>query len=85
MSFDPLTPREQLMFDELKRRRKMSIMELMDLVKGPRAKRPDYYKSSMTVSVKYLGFKIAHLGYYIERISGRGRGVNAVFELKKLK
>ena len=76
------TKREKVLFDTLKKG-PASTDELLAALKR---KGVDVSAGhhSMTVAIKYLGFKSAQLGYIVRReVGGRGRGNTARYSMRK--
>jgi len=77
-----LTKREKVMFDKLKRG-PASTDELLEELKKKGVDISSGHHA-MTVSIKYLGFKSAQMGYIIRRdVGGRGRGNTARYSMRK--
>lgn len=77
-----LSNREQVMFNVFKKNPETSVEEL-DKALRKAGEKPRGGSRSLTVSVRYLGFKIASKGYAIERISELGRGNKARYKLHR--
>lgn len=77
-----LSDREQIMFRTFKKKQETSVEEL-DKALRLAGEKPRGGSRSLTVSVRYLGYKIAPQGYYIERVSHLGRGNKARYRLHK--
>lgn len=81
-----LTKREAILFEELKRAKKKgaSTLDLMDALRAGKIKLPKTQHHTMTLSLKYLAFKVSPQGYIIRRISGgQGRGNIATYAMSK--
>ena len=81
-----LTKRESIIFDTLRRGKKngVSTNDLMDALRAGRIKMPKTQQHTMTLSLKYLAFKVSPHGYIIRRTSGgQGRGNIAFYEMSK--
>ena len=77
-----LSEREQIMFDTFKKRDVTTVDDLSDaLLKAGKKFRGG--TRSLTVSVRYLAYKIAPRGFYIQRVSGLGKGVKAQYHMHK--
>ena len=76
------TKREKVMFDKLKKG-PATTDELLDELKKKGVDISSGHHA-MTVSIKYLGFKSAQLGYIVRReVGGRGRGNTARYSMRK--
>ena len=80
-----LTKREAIIFDTLKRSKKgASTLDLMEALRAGKIKIPKTQRHTMTLSLKYLAFKVSPHGYIIRRVSGgQGRGNIATYEMSK--
>lgn len=70
-----LSETEQTIFNLLKRKKTVSLDELMKIMNGTR--------HSLTVRMKYLGAKVAQDGWIITNEGGVGRGAKAVYSMTK--
>lgn len=78
------TPREKIIFDTLKRRKSATTNDLMDALREGGVKIPKTKHHTMTLSLKYLSFKVAQQGWIIRRIEGgQGRGHIARYAMEK--
>jgi hypothetical protein len=86
-----LSEREQIMFDLFKskmifkdkKKKIITVDELSDALKKAKEK-PRGGSRALTVSVRYLGFKIAQRGYSIHRVSDLGRGNKAQYRMERM-
>ena len=83
MSELQLSTREQIMFDMFKKTPEMSVDDLSAGLKKTGKKKLRGGSGSMTVSVRYLAYKLAPLGYYFERLSDLGRGNKARYRMHR--
>lgn len=82
-----LTPREKVLFDTLRTRRKVKSSDLLEALadhgltelEGPKLTR----HNALIVTMKYLSAKVCVSGWIIERTSGLGRGQNAEYSIAK--
>ena len=88
MNTTELSTREKIMFrifrQNARSKTKTSVEELMTALRRMKTK-PRGGTRSLTVSVRYLGYKLAPKGYVIERVSALGRGNKAEYEMRKLR
>lgn len=80
-----LTKRETIIFDLLKRKKGgATTLDLMDALRAGKIKIPKTQHHTMTLSLKYLAFKVSPHGYIIRRTSGgQGRGNIATYAMNK--
>jgi hypothetical protein len=77
-----LSTREQIMFDAFKKHDEITVDDLTAALKKSGEKLRGGTRS-ITVSVRYLAYKIGPRGFYIERISGLGRGNKGRYRMHK--
>jgi hypothetical protein len=77
-----LSTREQIMFDTFKKHGETSVEDLQAALKKA-GEKPRGGTRSLTVSVRYLAYKIAPRGFSIQRVSALGRGNKARYRLNK--
>lgn len=70
-----LTESEHHIFNMLKRKKTMSLDDLMKHFEGSR--------HSLTVRMKYLSAKVSQEGWIITNTGGVGRGAKAVYSMEK--
>lgn len=79
-----LSEREKIMFETFKKHdgSSVSVDDLSDALKKAGEKLRGGTRS-LTVSVRYLAYKIAPRGYSIQRISNLGRGNKAAYRMSR--
>lgn len=77
-----LTEREQIMFTTFKKHPETSVEDLAEALKKA-GERVRGGTRSLTVSVRYLAYKIAPRGFSIQRVSALGRGNKARYRMNK--
>lgn len=85
MKADILTEREKIVFDLLKRRKRVESDLIMELLKseGLGLKRKNS-TNSLTIMMKYLAAKVCQFGWIITRVEcGRGMGNKLVYSMDK--
>lgn len=85
MKVKNLTEREKIVFDLLKRRKRVESDLIMELLKseGLELKRKNS-TNSLTIMMKYLSAKVCQFGWIITRVEGgRGMGNKLVYSMDK--
>ena len=85
MKVKNLTEREKIVFDLLKRRKRVESDLIMELLKseGLELKRKNS-TNSLTIMMKYLAAKVCQFGWIITRVEGgRGMGNKLVYSMDK--
>ena len=85
MKVKNLTEREKIVFDLLKRRKRVESDLIMELLKseGLELKRKNS-TNSLTIMMKYLAAKVCEYGWIITRVEGgRGMGNKLVYSMDK--
>lgn len=80
-----LSTRERIMFDVFKKNPKDTSVDDLTVALKKAGEKFLGGTRSLTVSVRYLAYKIAPKGYYIERISDLGRGNRARYKMTKVR
>lgn len=75
-----LTDKEKEVFAVLKRKKKVSLDELVSTFGEPNDIKS---RHGMNVRIKSLGYKLSEHGWIVRRITGIGRGAKAIFTMEK--